>query len=101
MSDLSAGRPVVLTGANPTDDAHILLAAEKSTVESIAILVRFGSGLVCAALPAVECDRLQLTRMVGEDRDHSGIEYTVSVDAVGPGTGISAADRARTLTMLS
>ena len=101
VSDLSAGRPVVLTGANPADDAHILLAAEKSTVESTAFLVRFGSGLVCAALPAIECDRLQLTRMVGEDRDHSGIEYTVSVDAVGPGTGISAADRARTLRMLS
>jgi 3,4-dihydroxy 2-butanone 4-phosphate synthase/GTP cyclohydrolase II len=101
LSDLSAGRPVVLTGTSPADDAHLILAAEKSTVESIAFMVRFGSGLVCAALPGIECDRLQLTRMVGEDRDHSGIEYTVSVDAVGPGTGISAADRARTLRMLS
>ncbi|MFC9355059.1 3,4-dihydroxy-2-butanone-4-phosphate synthase [Rhodococcus sp. NPDC057014] len=101
LSDLSAGRPVVLTGTNPADDAHIVLAAEKATVETIAFMVRFGSGLICAALPGTECDRLQLTRMVGEDRDHSGIEYTVSVDAVGPGTGISAADRARTLRMLS
>ncbi|WP_043781519.1 3,4-dihydroxy-2-butanone-4-phosphate synthase [Rhodococcus sp. JVH1] len=101
LSDLSAGRPVVLTGTNPANDAHLVLAAEKATVESIAFMVRFGSGLICAALPGTECDRLQLTRMVGEDRDHSGIEYTVSVDAVGPGTGISATDRARTLRMLS
>lgn len=101
LSDLSAGRPIVLTGTSASDDAHILVAAEKSDVESVAFLVRYGSGLVCAALTGTECDRLQLTRMVGADRAHVGTEYTVSVDAVGPGTGISAADRAHTLRLLS
>ncbi|SNT45254.1 3,4-dihydroxy-2-butanone-4-phosphate synthase [Rhodococcoides kyotonense] len=101
LADLSAGRPVVLTGAGRDDDAHLVVAAEKSEVESVAFLVRYGSGLVCAALTSAECDRLQLTTMVGADRDHAGTEYTVSVDAVGPGTGISAADRARTLRLLS
>lgn len=101
LSDLSAGRPVVVTGADRADYAHLAVAAEKSEVESVAFLVRYGSGLVCAALTSTTCDRLQLTSMIGADRDHAGSEYTVSVDAVGPGTGISAADRARTLRLLS
>lgn len=101
LSDLSAGRPVVVSGVAGSDDAHLALAAERSETESVAFLVRYGSGLVCAALTGAECDRLQLTSMVGADRGHAGTEYTVSVDAVGPGTGISAADRARTLRMLS
>ncbi|MFF2108419.1 3,4-dihydroxy-2-butanone-4-phosphate synthase [Rhodococcus koreensis] len=101
MSELYAGRPVVLTGANPADDAHILIAAEKSTVESVSFLVRYGSGLVCAALPGSECDRLELAPMIGADRNRANTEYTVSIDATGSGTGISAADRARTLRMLA
>jgi 3,4-dihydroxy-2-butanone 4-phosphate synthase len=101
-SDLCAGRPIVLTGSRPGDDAHLLLAAERSTVESVAFLVRYGSGLVCAAMTGTECDRLQLTRMVGADRgSDAGSDYMVSVDAVGGGTGISAADRTRTLRLLA
>ncbi|MGW4331361.1 3,4-dihydroxy-2-butanone-4-phosphate synthase [Rhodococcus koreensis] len=101
LSDLSAGRHVVLTGAAPDSDAHLVIAAEKATVESVAFLVRFGSGLVCAALPGADCDRLQLTSMTGADRDHTGTDYTVSVDADRPGTGISASDRAHTLRCLA
>ncbi|MFD9661308.1 3,4-dihydroxy-2-butanone-4-phosphate synthase [Rhodococcus sp. NPDC059968] len=101
LSDLSAGRPVVLTGNTAASDAHILTSAEKASVESIAFLVRYGSGLVCAAMAGSDCDRLQLPSMVGADRDHPGTEFTVSVDAVGPGTGISAFDRAGTLRLLA
>ncbi|MFC9550308.1 3,4-dihydroxy-2-butanone-4-phosphate synthase [Rhodococcus sp. NPDC056960] len=101
LSDLSAGRPVVLTGNSPTSDAHILVPAEKATVESIAFLVRHGSGLVCAAMAGSDCDRLGLPSMVGADREHTGTEFTVSVDARGPGTGISASDRAGTLRILA
>ncbi|QSE89346.1 3,4-dihydroxy-2-butanone-4-phosphate synthase [Rhodococcus pseudokoreensis] len=100
-SELYAGRPVVLTGANPTDDAHLLIAAEKSTVESVSFLVRYGSGLVCAALTGSGCDRLELAPMVGADKTDADTEYTVSIDAVAPGTGISAADRAHTLRLLA
>ncbi|WP_425577701.1 3,4-dihydroxy-2-butanone-4-phosphate synthase [Nocardia callitridis] len=91
----------MLTGTTPTQDAHIVLAAEKASIPAVAFLVRYGSGLICAALPGAECDRLRLPDMVGADRGNTGTEYTVSVDAVGPGTGISAADRARTLRLLA
>ena len=101
LSDMSAGRPVVLTGNSPTSDAHILIPAEKATVESIAFLVRHSSGLVCAAMVGADCDRLGLPNMVGADRDHAGTEFTVSIDAIGPGTGISASDRADTLRLLA
>ncbi|MFC9763983.1 3,4-dihydroxy-2-butanone-4-phosphate synthase [Rhodococcus jostii] len=101
LADLSAGRPVVLTGDTAASDAHLLTSAEKASVESIAFLVRYGSGLVCAAMAGADCDRLGLPSMIGADRDHAGTEFTVSVDAIGPGTGISASDRADTLRLLA
>lgn len=101
LADLSAGRPVVLTGDSSDSDAHLLVPAEKATTSAIAFLARYGSGLVCAAMSAGECDRLNLVGMIGAERTRPGTEYTVSVDAVGPGTGISAADRAMTLRSLA
>lgn len=101
VSDLSAGRPIVVAGATPGADAHLVIAAEKATVENVAFLIRHGSGLVCAAMTGRDCDRLGLTAMVGIDRNHPGTEYTVSVDAIGTGTGISATDRALTLRSLA
>ncbi|MBY8860376.1 3,4-dihydroxy-2-butanone-4-phosphate synthase [Nocardia sp. CA2R105] len=102
LADLGAGRPVVLVGSAPESDSYLLLAAEKTTVATMSFLIRYGSGLVCAALPGDECDRLGLVAMVGADSGCTATEYTVSVDAIdGITTGISAADRARTMRELA
>ncbi|MDT2007413.1 3,4-dihydroxy-2-butanone-4-phosphate synthase [Rhodococcus opacus] len=65
-------------------------------------MVRHSSGFVCAAVTRRVCDRLGLPPMAGTIPERANDWYTVSVDAISEvGTGISAADRARTLTTLA
>ncbi|HEY5856635.1 MAG TPA: 3,4-dihydroxy-2-butanone-4-phosphate synthase [Aldersonia sp.] len=103
LSDLVAGRPVVLVGSRAGDpDGYLVLAAEKCTSSTTAFLVRHTSGFVCAAVTREVCERVGLPPMAGTTADPVGGYYTVSVDtADGGGTGISAADRARTLNRLA
>ncbi len=103
LSDLAAGRTVALAGSAGGDpDGYLLLAAEKASPAALASMVRHSSGFVCAAVTRRVCERLGLPPMVGTIPDQASDWYTVSVDAIaGVGTGISAADRARTLAMLA
>lgn len=103
LSDLSAGRPIVLIGSAVGDpDGYLLLAAEKASSANVAFLVRHSSGFVCAAVTRKDCERLALSPMGGAVADPAGGYYTVAVDASdGTGTGISASDRARTLQQLA
>ncbi|PQP22099.1 riboflavin biosynthesis protein [Rhodococcus opacus] len=103
LSDLAAGRAIVLTGSAGGDpDSYLLLAAEKASPAALASMVRHSSGFVCAAVTRRVCDRLGLPPMVGTILERANDWYTVSVDAIsGVGTGISAADRARTLATLA
>lgn len=100
LSDLVASRPVVLVGDHM--DTHLVVAADRATTRSLAFLIRHGSGFVCAAVTQRACDRLSLPPMVGAASDDDGDHCTVAVDAIeGVGTGISAADRAKTLRLLA
>ena len=103
LSDLAAGRPIVLApGPTGGPDGYLLLAAEKASPASVAFLVQHSSGFICAAVTRRECTRLDLPPMAGTDRQQSGGWYTVAVDAIdGVGTGISASDRAHTLRQLA
>ncbi|MDV7355291.1 3,4-dihydroxy-2-butanone-4-phosphate synthase [Rhodococcus oxybenzonivorans] len=103
LSDLAAGRPVVLVpGSTGDPDGYLLLAAETASSASVAFLVQHSSGFVCAAVTGRDCTRLDLPPMSGTDRKQSGSWYTVAVDAIeNVGTGISASDRARTLRLLA
>ncbi|AKS32108.1 3,4-dihydroxy-2-butanone-4-phosphate synthase [Mycolicibacterium goodii] len=103
LSDLAAGRPIVLIGSAVGDpDGYLLLAAEKASPANMAFLIRHSSGFVCAAVTRKECERLDLSPMGGTIASPAGGYYTVAVDASdGIGTGISASDRARTLQQLA
>jgi 3,4-dihydroxy 2-butanone 4-phosphate synthase/GTP cyclohydrolase II len=99
LDAIAAGRPVIVV-----DDEHrenegdLVFAAECATPELMAFTVRHTSGYVCVALPASECDRLDLPPMHSMNTDRMGTAYRVTVDlATGVGTGISARDRARTV----
>jgi len=103
VTALAAGRPVIVV-----DDEHrenegdVVLAAELATAETIAWTVRNTSGFLCAPLAAELADALELPPMVAVNQDPRGTAYTVTVDAAaGVSTGISAADRARTLRVLA
>ncbi|WP_067682878.1 3,4-dihydroxy-2-butanone-4-phosphate synthase [Nocardia miyunensis] len=95
---LASGRPVVLID----DDGcgGLMLAAQAATPAGVAFLVRHTSGFLRVALPAADCDRLGLPPM-WLPSSRPGSAFCVTVDAVGVGTGISAADRAFTARRLA
>lgn len=103
LAELRAGRPVlVVDDEHRENEGDVVLAAEHATAQWVAWTVRHTSGLLCAPMPAQLADRLRLADMVGDNQDPRGTAYTVSVDArTGVTTGISAADRARTLRLLA
>lgn len=103
LSALRTGHMVIIVDAeNPEDDGDLLLAASHATPERIAFMVRHTGGILCVPMPAGELDRLRLPPMVVRNEDPRGTGYAVSVDArAGITSGISAADRARTISLLA
>lgn len=94
---IAAGAPVVVIDDHHSADASLAFAACKATTNLLGFTVRHTSGFVRAALTDQDCERLQLPRMhrFGES------PLRVTVDLLGAGTGISAADRARTIAALA
>jgi len=103
LDALRAGKPIIVADdENRENEGDVILSAALATPEWIAWTVRHSSGFICAPMPAEWADRLDLPPMVETNEDARGTAYTVSVDAAeGVTTGISAADRARTLTVLA
>jgi 3,4-dihydroxy 2-butanone 4-phosphate synthase/GTP cyclohydrolase II len=103
LADLCAGRPVLVAdSADREDEVDVVLAAEHASAQWLGWMIRHTSGYVCAPLPAERAAALQLPLMVADSQDSRRTAYTVSVDAAsGVTTGISAADRARTLRVLA
>ena len=103
LEALRAGRPIIVVDdENRENEGDIILAAELATTQSIAWMVRWSSGFLCAPMPAEWADRLGLPPMVALNEDARGTAYTVSVDAADRvSTGISAIDRALTLNTLA
>ncbi|HVM26187.1 MAG TPA: bifunctional 3,4-dihydroxy-2-butanone-4-phosphate synthase/GTP cyclohydrolase II [Mycobacteriales bacterium] len=100
---LAAGRAVVVVDDDdPRSEGNLLFAAEKATTALMAFTIRHTSGFVSAAMTAADLDRLQLPLMVSAEGDRLRTAWTVTVDARdGVGTGVSAADRARTVQVLA
>ncbi len=103
LDALRAGRPIIVADdENRENEGDVILSAELATPESVAWMVRWSSGFVCAPMPADLADQLNLPPMVEANEDARSTAYTVSVDAAsGVTTGISASDRARTLNVLA
>lgn len=103
LESLRAGRPVIVADdENRENEGDAILSAELATPEWLAWTVRWSSGFVCAPMTADIADHLNLPPMVEVNEDARSTAYTISVDAAeGVTTGISAADRARTLNVLA
>src|SRR5512145_2093255 len=99
IADIKAGRMAVLVDeADRENEGDLLIAAEFVTPESINFMARYGRGLVCLTLTEAKCRSLNLPLMVAMNRSPLGTNFTVSIEAAqGVTTGISAADRARTV----
>jgi 3,4-dihydroxy 2-butanone 4-phosphate synthase / GTP cyclohydrolase II len=99
ISDIRAGRMVILVDEEDREnEGDLVLAAEHVTPEAINFMARFGRGLVCLTLTRKRCERLRLPPMALRNGDKKNTAFTVSIEAAeGVTTGISAADRARTV----
>jgi 3,4-dihydroxy 2-butanone 4-phosphate synthase/GTP cyclohydrolase II len=99
IEEMRAGRIVILVDEEDREnEGDLVLAAEHVTPEAINFMARFGRGLVCLTLTRDRCERLQLPPMVARNGTKMGTAFTVSIEAAeGVTTGISAADRARTV----
>jgi len=99
VAELAAGRMVILVDDEDREnEGDLVLAAEHVTPEAINFMARFGRGLICLTLTRERCERLQLPPMATRNGTKHGTAFTVSIEAAtGVSTGISAADRARTV----
>lgn len=99
LDDIRAGKMVILVDDEGREnEGDLVLAAEKVTPEAINFMAREGRGLICLSLTEERADYLELPLMVSDNSCAFGTAFTVSIEArTGVSTGISAADRARTI----
>ncbi|MBX7211541.1 MAG: bifunctional 3,4-dihydroxy-2-butanone-4-phosphate synthase/GTP cyclohydrolase II [Verrucomicrobiaceae bacterium] len=103
LADIREGRMVIVTDDEDREnEGDLICAAEKITPEMVNFMATNGRGLICAPLSPEIAQRLELRAMVQQNRDSFSTNFTVSVDAArGVSTGISAADRAHTIRVLT
>ncbi len=99
LEDLRQGKMIILVDdENRENEGDLTIAAEKITPEAINFMAKFGRGLICLALAPEIVDRLKLMPMVYDNRSPFETAFTTSIEARhGVTTGISAADRAKTI----
>ena len=99
VADIQAGKIVILIDEEDREnEGDLVLAADHVTAEAINFMARFGRGLICLTLTRERCERLALPPMVTRNGGKYSTAFTVSIEAAeGVTTGISAADRARTV----
>lgn len=103
IEDIRLGKVIIVVDDEDREnEGDFLAAAEKVTPEMINFMATHGRGLICAPLTESRCKELDLHDMVRNNTDHMETAFTVSVDLKGNGvtTGISAADRAKTILSL-
>jgi 3,4-dihydroxy 2-butanone 4-phosphate synthase/GTP cyclohydrolase II len=101
LDDLKNGKLIIVADDEDREnEGDLVCAAELVTPDLINFMTIHGRGLICLALTAERCEQLDLSQMAVENREEMGTAFTISIDAerrFGVTTGISAADRARTI----
>ncbi|WP_372972635.1 bifunctional 3,4-dihydroxy-2-butanone-4-phosphate synthase/GTP cyclohydrolase II [Marinobacter sp.] len=99
IEDIRQGKMVILMDDEDREnEGDLVMAAEHCTPEAINFMARFGRGLICMPMTRQRCEQLGLPLMVQSNHSGFGTKFTLSIEAaVGVTTGISAADRARTV----
>ncbi|HKY49831.1 MAG TPA: bifunctional 3,4-dihydroxy-2-butanone-4-phosphate synthase/GTP cyclohydrolase II [Candidatus Limnocylindria bacterium] len=93
---------IVVDDEDRENEGDLTLAAEACTPEAVAFIRKYASGVVCVPMTSERLEQLDLPQMVQRNEARLGTAFTVSVDARdGITTGISAADRARTIRVLA
>jgi len=103
IEDLRKGRMVIVVDdADRENEGDLIMAAEHATPEAVNFMAKHGRGLICVPTTAERLQQLGIERMVSNNRETFKTDFQVSVDAArGITTGISAADRARTIQVMA
>src|SRR4030095_3264642 len=99
IQDVRNGRMVIFVDdADRENEGDLIMAGEHATPAAINFMARFGRGLICVPTIEERLKQLGIERMVSQNRESFKTDFQISVDAArGISTGISAADRARTI----
>src|SRR4051812_29058884 len=101
LDDIRAGRMVVVVDDEDREnEGDLTIAAERVTPEAINFMARHGRGLICLSMTGERLDELRIPPLVRDEENSSkfGTAFCVPIEAkLGTTTGISAADRARTI----
>lgn len=102
VQDIAAGRLIIVTDDEDREnEGDLIMAASKATPETVNLMIRYGSGIVCVPTTEFQLRHLGLGPMVAQNRESHRTDFTVSVDAAeGVTTGISAYDRSVAIRIL-
>jgi 3,4-dihydroxy 2-butanone 4-phosphate synthase/GTP cyclohydrolase II len=103
IDDIRGGKMVIVVDDEDREnEGDLTMAAELVTPEDVAFIRKYASGVICVPMTAARLQELELPQMVSRNEARLGTAFTVSVDArEDVTTGISAADRARTIRVLA
>src|SRR5262245_49481611 len=103
LAHLRQGKMVIVVDdADRENEGDLIVAAEHATPEAVNFMAKFGRGLICVPTTSERLKQLGIERMVLQNRETFKTDFQVSVDAArGITTGISAADRARTIQVMA
>jgi len=103
LADLRKGKMVIVVDdADRENEGDLIIAGQHATPAAINFMARFGRGLICVSTTGERLQQLGIDRMVQQNRESHRTDFQVSVDAAkGISTGISAADRAATIQIMS
>jgi 3,4-dihydroxy 2-butanone 4-phosphate synthase/GTP cyclohydrolase II len=103
IADIRRGKMVIVVDdADRENEGDLIIAGQSATPAAINFMARFGRGLICVPTTSKRLEQLGIGRMVRENRESFRTDFQVSVDAAqGVTTGISAADRARTIQIMA
>lgn len=103
LDDIRSGKVVIVVDDEDREnEGDFVTAARNVTPEVVNFMATHGRGLICASIPEQRAEELQLEMMVSHNTSHHDTPFTVSIDLIGHGctTGISAADRSKTIRAL-
>ena len=103
IADLRKGKMVIVVDdADRENEGDLVMAAQHVTPAAVNFMARFGRGLICVPTTAERLQQLGIDRMVQQNRESFRTDFQVSVDAAhGISSGISAADRAKTICVMA
>jgi 3,4-dihydroxy 2-butanone 4-phosphate synthase/GTP cyclohydrolase II len=103
IADLKKGKlAIVVDDEDRENEGDLIMIGEFATAAAVNFMARYGRGLICVAATSERLMQLGIEQMVSRNRDSFKTDFQVSVDAAsGISTGISAADRARTIQIMS